>query len=326
MEEKMSIDDSALFEEDVVYTPVNHTESNKTKSKKNSNKTVETTEIISCLRNERVIVKFVPKANNKINDKKHLAYGGMMENAIRVFTTPMLSSGSYKNVLTNSEKAYLEYIMGLDENALSIHAKKDNFWDTFVVRLTKQDNVLDLSDPMDYIKYKVLLANSGLVAPSMKALKNAPKATYQFVIIENGDEFSDVRDKVNSTMKCYEEFGKIKDNFDVLKCIIETIDGRSIADNTKIEFMQEKAYEIINSDAKIFLKTVTDPYLKTKVLIKKAVDAGVIAVRGGFYYLKSDNSPLCGNSEDPTFSVAAAFLSLPKNQELKFSIEAKLNS
>jgi hypothetical protein len=41
--------------------------------------------------------------------------------------------------------------------------------------------------------------------------------------------------------------------------------------------------------------------------------------------LRSDGSPLCGDNEDPTLSVAAAFLSLPKNQELKFSIEAKIN-
>lgn len=322
MEEKMSIDDSALFEEDVKI-PVKKEADYVKKDKKTSSK--KYTEPTNCLRNERVVVKFVPKTNNNIKDKRHLAYGGMMENAIRVFTVPILSSGSYKNVLTDNEKAYLELIMGLDDNALSVHARENNYWDDCVVRLTKQDTVLDLSDPSDYIKYKVLLANKHYIAPSMRSLKENPKATYQFVIIENGDEYSDVRDKVNSTMKCYEEFGKIKDNFDILKCVIETLDGRTVANNTKIEFLQEKAYENINANAKLFLKTVTDPHLKTKVLIKKAVEAGVISVRGDFYYLRSDGSPLCGDNEDPTLSVAAAFLSLPKNQELKFSIEAKIN-
>lgn len=41
-------------------------------------------------------------------------------------------------------------------------------------------------------------------------------------------------------------------------------------------------------------------------------------------YLKSDGSPLCGDNEEPTLSVAAKFLSTPKRQELKFSLEAKL--
>ena len=57
----------------------------------------------------------------------------------------------------------------------------------------------------------------------------------------------------------------------------------------------------------------------------KAVEAGIISKRGDYYYFREDGSPVCGNNEDPTFTVAAKYLSLPQNQELKFSIEAKLN-
>jgi hypothetical protein len=183
-----------------------------------------------------------------------------------------------------------------------------------------------LSDPEDYIKYKVLIANKDTVAPSMRDLREHRRATYEYVIIEPNEEFSDSRNKVNNTMKCYEEFGAIKDKFDVLRCIIETIDGRPVAANTKIEFLQGKATDLISSNPKLFLETVTDPLLSTKITIKKALEAGVITKRGDYYYLKSDGSPLCGNNEDPTFTVAAKYLSLPQNQELKFSIEAKMNS
>jgi len=37
--------------------------------------------------------------------------------------------------------------MGLEYNALSIYKKVDNYWENNMVRLTKQDNILDLSDP-----------------------------------------------------------------------------------------------------------------------------------------------------------------------------------
>jgi hypothetical protein len=127
-------------------------------------------------------------------------------------------------------------------------------------------------------------------------------------------------------MKCYEEFGAIKDKFDVLRCVIETIDGRPVAANTKIEFLQAKATDLITSNPKLFLETITDPLLSTKITLKKALDAGVVVKRGDYYYLKSDGSPLCGNNEEPTFTIAAKYLSLPQNQELKFSIEAKTNS
>ena len=288
-------------------------------------KTTKSIETFNPLRKEKIIVRFVPKENDNIVDRQHVAYGGMMDGAVRGFTVPMLSNGTYKNVLTDNEKAFLEEVLGLEINGLSVYNKKDNYWDNFLIKLTKQDTILDLSDPEDYIKYKVLLANKDLVAPSMKQLREARRATYEYVIMEPNEEFSDSRNRVNNTMKCYEEFGAIKDKFDILRCIIETIDGRTVASNTKIEFLQAKATDLIASNPKLFLETITDPLLNTKVLIKKAVEANLISKRGEYYYFREDGSPLCGPNEDPTFTIAARYLSLPENQELKFAIEAKLN-
>ena len=282
-------------------------------------------ETINPLRNERVIVRFIPKQNDSITDRKHVAFGVMMDNAIRGFTVPMLTNGTFKNVLTNNEKDYLEELLGLEVNALSVYNKKDNYWENYLIRLTKQDTILNLADPEDFIKYKVLLANDDTIAPSMRVLKEARKATYEYVIMEPNEEFMDSRNRVNNTMKCYEEFGAIKDNFDVLRCVIETVDGRPVNNNTKIEFLQAKATDLINSDPKYFLEVITDPLLNTKVIIKKAVEAGLISKRGEYYYFREDGSPMCGPNEDPTFTVAAKYLSLPQNQEIKFSIEAKLN-
>lgn len=278
--------------------------------------------LINCLRNEKVIVRFVPKQNDFIQDKKHIAYGGMIDSAKRTLVTPILSTGSYKNVLTNSEKDYLEYILGLEKNALSIYRRNDNFWDTFKVTLYKQDTILDLSDPTDYIRYKVLLANSTLVAPNVNTLKDNFKASYMYVLMEERDENFNLKDSVNTTMKCFEELGKVRDNYDILKTILETIDGRTISENTKIEFLQSKCHELINNDAKYFYKTITDEQLHTKVLINKAVSKGVISKRGDYYYYS--NEPLCNNNENPTITIACKFLDSPKNQELKFAIEAKL--
>jgi hypothetical protein len=289
-------------------------------------KTKNSIETINPLRNEKVIVRFVPRENDNVVDRKHVAFGGMMDNAVRGFTVPMLSNGTYRNVLTDNEKAYLEEILGLEINGLSVYNKKDNFWDNYLIRLTKQDTILDLSVPEDYIKYKVLLANKDTVAPSMKELREFRKATYEYVIMEPNEEFADSRNKVNNTMKCYEEFGAIKDKFDILRCIIETVDGRPVAANTKIEFLQAKASDLIQANPKQFLEVITDPLLNTKVIIKKAVDAGLISKRGEYYYFREDGSPMCGPNEDPTFTIAAKFLSLPQNQELKFAIEAKLNN
>ena len=281
--------------------------------------------LISCLRNERIIVRHVPKEGGLVTNPKHILYGGMAENAVRYFTVPILeSSGAYKNVLTDDEKAFLEEVMGLEYNALSVYKKENNYWSNYQVRLTKQDNFLDLSIPDDYIKYKVLKANSNFIADSLETLQDKPKATYQFVMIREGEEESNESEKLSATMRCYMEYGKIKDDKDTLKCIIELIDGRPIAANSKIELLQGKINNLIQADSKLFLKIITDPLLSTKVLINKAIEAGIISKRGDQYYLISSNSPLCGNNEDPTLNVAARYLNLPKNQELKLSIEAKI--
>ena len=285
---------------------------------------------VNCLREERIIVRHIPRQSNMVQNPKHVLYGGMAENAVRVFVVPRLTSGKYVNVLTNDEKNYLEYIMGLENNALSIHKREHNFWDDSnpdgisKVLLKKQDNYLDLSDPNDYIKYKILLANKDFIAPSLKALEDHPKATYQFVIIGEGDETKSAKSNMSNTMMCYKEYGKIEEDADTLRLIIEILDGRPVASTSKLEFLQTKINSLIQANPKTFLKVVTDKMLPTKVLINKGIAAGVITKRGDFLYLRSDNKPLCEDGEDPTLNVAAKNLNDPKHQSIKFSIETEL--
>lgn len=283
----------------------------------------EEKEYVSCLRNQRVEVRFLAKPG-RITDPRHVLYGGMAEDATRTFTVPMLRSGAYVNVLTDSEKEFLEDYMGLEKNALSVHRKNDNYWDNFFVPLRKQPNYLDLSDPNDYIKYKVLLANKDYIADSLQTLEDRRKATYQYVMVEEGEETSKANRNMSFTMQAYMEFGKIQDDYDTIRVIVEILDGKPVSNKTKIEYLKERINNLIQKDAKIFVRTAQDVLLPTKVIIKKAIEAGIISNRAGFLYLKSDGSPLCGDNEEPTMNVAAKFLNQPKNQTLKFSIESKI--
>lgn len=306
-------------------------ESTQEKPKRSKKVEEHSDQIISCLRNERIVVRHVPKLTGMWgNNPKHILAGGMAEGASRTFVVPRLSSGMFVNILTDKEKAFLEEIMGLEYNALSIYKKVDNFWDDSnenginKVRLSKQDNYFNLSDPEDYIRYKILLANKDYIAPSLQSLQDTPKATYQYVIISEGEETKTAKDNMSATMRCYKEFGKIEDDFDTLRVIIETIDGRPTSKTAKLEFLQTKANELIQNDSKIFLKVINDPMLSTKVLIKKAIEAGLISNRGNYLYLRADNSPLCEINEEPTLNIAAKYLNSPKHQEVKFALEAKL--
>lgn len=288
-------------------------------------------QLISCLRNEKICVRYVPRQSHMVTDPKHILYGGMAEDAIKTFVVPKLTSGTYVNVLTKSEMAFLENYLGMTEGTLSVYKKQDNFWSDAnpqginTVRLRKQDNYLDLSIPEEYIKYKILLANKDFIAPSLKVLEDRPKATYQYVIIESNDQISSAKRAMNATRECYMEFGKIENDIETLSTIIELIDGRNIAPNTSLDFLQTKIDSFIQSNPKRFLKTVQDETLPTKVLIRKSINAGNIIKRGDYLYLKSDGKPMCEDKEEPVLSVAVKYLNNPRHQDIKFGLEALLN-
>lgn len=302
----------------------------KSKQQKRKSEDLKEDITINCLKNERVIVRHIPKETGLVTNPKHILYGGMSESSTRTFVVPRLTSGMFVNILTDSEKAFLEEIMGLEYNALSIYKKVDNFWDDgnesgiSRVKLTKQDNYFNLADPSDYIKVKILLANKDYIAPSLKALQDNPKATYQFVVIAEGEETHTANDQMSTTMQCYKEFGKIENDIDTLRMVIESIEGVPTSPTSKLAFLKTRINNLIQANSKTFLATITDPLLSTKVLIKKAIEAGLISNKGNFLYLRSDNSPLCERNEDPTLSVAAKYINSPKHQDLKFSLEAKL--
>lgn len=288
-------------------------------------------EPINCLRNERVIVRFIPRPTELVQNPRHILYGGMAENATRSFVVPRLNStGRFVNILTNDEKECLEHVMGLEYNALSIYKRENNFWDDSNpqgigrVTLHKQDNYLDLSVPEDYIKYKILLANKDSIAPSLQEMENRPKATYQFVLINENAEAKLNSGKVNLKQKCWMEYGKISEDKDTLRVVLELLEGRPLSSKVKLDYLQGKVTDYIEQNPRRFFATVTDELLPIKVLIKKAVEAGLIGKKNDSYYLRKDGTALCEMNEESTLNNAARYLSSIKRQELKYLLEAQI--
>lgn len=297
-------------------------ENSETKSRKNGAMSRVKTNPLS---KERIFVRFVPKETNL--PKGHVLSGGKADGAFTTLCVPILrSTGNYKNILTNEEKEYLEDILGLDYNALSVYNRGDNnYWDNYKVTLNKEGIHLDLSDPEDYIKYKVLLANSDIVAPSMKERLDRPKATYQYEIVRDDEESNLENAKMDATMSSYKEFGKIEDDIDTLRVLVELLDARPYAVNTKAEFLRSRVNQLIQSDPRKFLRYITDPLLHTKVIIRRATELGKLTRRGDYFYLASDGSPLCDNGQNPTLEVAATYLNLPAHQDIKFILESEVD-
>lgn len=298
---------------------------NTNKSKSNT-KTEDTDTMVSPLRSEKVFVRFVPHKGGVFSDNpKHALFGGLAESSKIRFCVPILAStGAYKNVLTNSEKEFIENRLGLENNALSVYKKVDNYWDNYFVEVGKDGITLDLSDAEDYIKYKVLLLNDNMVAPSLEALQDKPKSTYRYVLVKVNEENKIGGDKMDVTMACYKEYAKIENDYDTLRVLIEILDSRPYAQNSSRDFIKSRIGVLIQEDPKKFLVNITDPMLHTKMIIRRSVEIGNVIRTGDNYHLKSDRSPLCENGNSPTLSVAARWLNMPENSDVRALLDAEV--
>lgn len=296
----------------------------------------EKKEMKSCLVNERVILRKLPKRTNLVQDSNHIMGDGMHENAFYIYCVPKLQkSNNFVNVLTKEEKDYLEYVMGLPENALSIYRqpKEENYWSNAnpnglsSVTLKKRDNIFDMSKPTDYIAVKILMANKDKICPSMEEWAARPKETYEFVIIREGQESKMSKSNTDATIQAVMKLGKIADDKDVLKLVVETMMGKKYSDATSLDWLQTQALDLIKNtpkNARMFLSIMEDESLDNKVLIRKCISKGIVADRGGFLYIKDGNIPMCGDGEEPTMKMAAKWLSKPANQERLFKLQALL--
>ena len=296
-----------------------------TRQNKKEANTGEEKQLISCLRNEKVTVKFIPREGGLVTDPKHVLYGGLGENSKRRFVVPILQSGVYVNVLTNSEKDYIEYIMGLPDNSLSVYRKVDNFWSNRGVILGKEKKVIDLSDPDQFIDYKILLSNKDFICPSEEELKRAKKATYQYVIIKEGEELDNSINSLELQSKAFMLYGQYKSDLKKLSMIIELATGKVVSTTDK-KLVYSQVDKLIKDNIKKFVEAAEDVYLDTKILIGDCIEAGLIRKRGQYYYFTEGNSPICNEKQEPTLQSACDYLNSPKYQEKRFLLEAKLKS
>jgi hypothetical protein len=272
------------------------------------------------LPNEVVTVKFIKKKRGlaaNVEDN-HVIAGGMLMGAKKKFSAPLQRNGAVANVLTKAEKEYLEDKTGLD---LSVYG---DFWNDFHVTLFKDDanNILDLSDPMDYIRYKILKTLRNDIAPTWA--DRMKKGTYQFVITGSDEEFKEKKAKLDVRKEAWKKYGRIENNREQLLGILKLQSSQPISEDSALNWIQGKVEEKLDENPQAFLDIVEDPSFDTKVLINRAVDAGYI-VRRGNQYETVDGLELAEQGQVASFDNAVRYLDNPKYQEVRALVEARLD-
>jgi hypothetical protein len=244
----------------------------------------------------------------------------------KVIVPRNMRNGELVDPLTKEEKAFFESTdsgLALEKGDLSIHKKDDNFWKSFVVTLDKNVMELDLNNPMDYIRWKVLLVNKDIVAPSNDA--KFKKGTYKYFITEEGAIKEAEAAKVSSKKDAYMLLGKIMDSPTKMRNFLNVYfynkpGKKSIAPDASKEFLQVETEKVLEKDVKGFIGTLNDSDYDTKVLIYKALAAQAIT-RDGLTF-KTTEDVVIGES----LKEAVSFFKDPMNNEEIMRVKARIET
>jgi hypothetical protein len=122
------------------------------------------------------------------------------------------------------------------------------------------------------------------------------------------------------------ELGRILENKQLLKYVVEVLSNRPLSKQSKLDFIQAQAFKEMQANPKLFLGIVKDPLLKTRVLITECIDYGIVRRHNDLLYLTANSQPLADIGDEPTMTTAAKYLNAPKHQEVKLTLEAKLKA
>lgn len=184
-------------------------------------------------------------------------------------------TGTLVNPLTAEEQEYLEKALAKDPGDLSIYKpKKENFWSNYYVKLDKEGDILDLSDPNQYIKYKVLTINKELIAPSFESRYSIPTSRWMLVDVDH--EIQSAAKQADLMQSVWMEFGAMKNNTSKLKNVLKIHTNKQIPKNAKHEFLISEVKKIVEDTPNAFIRIMQDPNFDMRCFIEDAVEAGAI--------------------------------------------------
>lgn len=188
---------------------------------------------------------------------------------------PMNRTGTLINPLTPEEQDFLENILAKNPGDLSIYKdKKTSFWTKYYVKLDKEGDVLDLNDPNDYIKFKVLKANRELIAHSFEDRYSVPTARWMLVDLDH--EIQEAAKEADLMQSVWMEFGAIKNNVSKLRNVLKIHTNKQVAKNSKHDFLISEVKKIVENNPNNFIKIIQDSNFEMRCFIEEAIDAGAI--------------------------------------------------
>lgn len=188
--------------------------------------------------------------------------------------------------LSMEQKEDLARRLGL-ENASSFNVyRKDNYWRKFEIPIDKNGRVLNLSDPYDYVIYRVLQCNTDWIAPSWAM--RFMKGTYKFALEHESDKIRTESDDVSNKERAYLALNKMGNSRTLMSDFLwayylQVREARRPPVEAPLDWLKNEIGKIIDSNIGMFLSIIEDPDYPYKVLIVKSLNVGALTRDGDKY-------------------------------------------
>ena len=254
------------------------------------------------LEDTTIYLRALPKGGNKAvkGDIRNLALF-QFTGAITRFELMQDRRGVLKDVFkTDEEREFFEKTLKLN---LNVHDVKGAWKDpqqskSLMVTVPKDEKLmkegfpLNLADPWDNLRYRILLSNERIVCPAWDKRFEIP--TYKFVFVREDYEESEQMAEVSKLEAVYIYFGSIKEKPVKLKNFLEVylahkrkpIEVPADADS---KYLLTEVKKIIDEDKDTFFELIPEnnPDYDYQLMIIKGVKCGAIQKEGVNRYIIS---------------------------------------